>query len=430
MKRVGMVSVAIAIISTLGMVGCGAKTGTMVSDSQTSTLQSHDPTLGFIYGKPARNGIPAAVRLADLQKSNTWYNLDMVDAEIGYRFGYMNGQFAIQRTDDGANRWSSLKMPMIFKRTSLAMGSGEIENPNVQIVNADTIYLYAMMPTGELLMYHSTDAGGHWSMHRTGIRNGRDARLCSVSQPGNLDAWVLLQAGTSAGSDYRLLHIQKGGTVAYEQQVHLGANHLGLPASKSAAVAFTNATTGWIVDVTKQGQLRLYSTVDAGNRWTSRVLRSPAALIRWQATRVFQPTILESEGVFTVVYTKVVNGHKHDKTVVFRSRDAGAHFTGEVVDKLDDAMASYSGNPTYFMSPDYGYSINDGRLVRTTDTGTSWLTVHSPTLEMQLRNYPSVLAIDYASDPVGFMLLGSRDHRQSILLHTRDEGDTWSKVGQ
>lgn len=428
MKRECMVPLAIALTITIGITGCGQKTGTFVSDSQTSMLPSHDPTPGLIYSKPARVGIPAPVTFAELQKSNAWYNIDMPEADVGYRWGYMNGHFAMQRTETNAKQWYTLSLPTVLSRTNLAAGNGEMENPNVQIVGASKIYIYAIQPSGEWLICRSDDSGGHWQTHQTQVQNGQGLHLASVSQIGDKDTWVLMR---QSNATYRLFHVQKHGASVVEQQVQMGAGHAGLPPdSSTAAVAFTNAKTGWLVATTKAGQLVFYTTVDAGNRWTSRrTIHTPSAISGWRATRVFQPTILENEGVFTAIYTKQDKGRTLDKTVVFRSTDAGAHVIGGVVDKLDDAMANYSGSPTYYTNPDYGYSMNDGRLVRSTDSGASWRTIHSPTLERQLRRYPCVLDIDYVSDPVGYILLGSLDHKQTILLQTTDESRTWSQIG-
>ncbi|MFD1676890.1 hypothetical protein [Alicyclobacillus fodiniaquatilis] len=415
-----------ALAIFMGATGCGTannQTGALVSKSMTSSKKTS--TSGWMLHKPEHPGIPATVRLNSLERSNSWYTIDMASNEIGYRWGFLNGHFAMERTEDGGQNWNSVALPMTLTLAQMTPGNGQLINPNVQILDETTVYMFAVSGH-QLIALHSADGGSHFSTKRLPLAtNG--LRIESVNLLGDTDGWILLRGSGQDAATHLLYHLTNAATKATSQHVTAGATDAGLPASAQAVVRFTNPKDGWLLATATDGKLRLYATADGGATWRMRNLAAPSELDGYKAARVYTPVILEQEGTFVVRYTRT-GAQSPVKTVVFRSRDRGVHFTGQIVNELNDAMADYTGQPVFFATPDYGWSISDARLVMTRDSGTSWKTIHAPGLETTLHSYPRVLALDFVSDLSGFVLLQSQDYRKTQLLHTDDEGSSWSVV--
>lgn len=424
MYRSRLLSVAAAGAVALMVVGCGANTGAMISKSQTSLRPSHDTAA--VLQKPDPAGIPAAVSLTALQRNNVWYNIDLPDGDTGYRWGYMHGVFQIQRTDDRGATWRGVNVPVRFDLSTESVYRG-VENPQLAVVNLDTLYLYGV--SGHSFVRAGTsDGGAHWSVYRTDL--GADGfRVTSVSQPAKSQGWVLLAGTGAANSGVTLLyHVTNGGaTVAQVKVGHLPSAS-GLPMNAQAVVAFTNLRSGWLLTTTSSGELSLYRTDDGGRHWSVRTLKPPKQILGAKAVKVYQPQLLENEGTFAAVFTTGTGKSSKQHVVIFRSRDGGKTFAGELTDQLDGAKANYEGQPAVFATPDYGYAVNDGRLLRTTDSGDSWLTVHSPSLELWLQRYPCVLAMNFVSYTQGYMLLADATQKHTVLLQTAGLRDRWQPV--
>ncbi|TDY51040.1 hypothetical protein C7445_10131 [Alicyclobacillus sacchari] len=424
MYRSRLLSLAAAGAVALMAVGCGANTGAIVSKSQTSLRPSHDTAA--VLQKPDSPGIPAPVSLAALQHNNVWYNIDLPDGDTGYRWGYMHGVFQMERTEDRGVSWRGVNLPVRFRLGGDSAYRG-VENPQLAVVDLDTLYLYGV--SGRSFVRAGTsDGGAHWSTYRTDL--GADGfRVASVSQPAKSQAWVLL-AGTGAANSgvTRLYHVTNGGATAAEVKVGPLPSGSGLPMNAQAVVAFTNLRSGWLLATDPRGELSLYRTEDGGGHWSVRTLNPPKQILGARAIRVFQPQLLEHEGTFAAMFATGSGKSSKPHVVIFRSRDGGKTVAGELTDQLDGAQANYEGQPAVFTTPDYGYAVHGGRLLRTTDSGDSWLAVHSPSLELWLQRYPCVLAMDFVSYTQGYMLLADRAQKHTVLLQTAGLRDRWQPV--
>lgn len=430
MTKLRMASLLMAVVLSTSLAGCGnahtgISTGTIVSKSETSLRPSHAPTGAAMSQKTSDPTIPAPVSLSQLERSNAWYNVEMPDGTQGYRWGYLNGQFAMQRTVNHGDAWHALTLPVTFDLANA--GNGSIESPNVQIVGNDEIWLYAIEGK-TLVICKSTNAGDDWSVKKTAlVQSGY--RLVSVSQPSHVDAWVWLAHGSASQGKTSMFHVQSGASGIIVKPLLTGAIDSGANGAVEGAWTFSNGKQGVALSIDRSGVLHVSKTDDGAATWTSSVLRAPRPLGALPATNVYQPMVLGPEGTFVAVFRAAGSGQNGKRVVVFRSRDGGQTFAGELVDRLDQAQANYLGSPATFINPDYGYTISHGSLMRTTDSGDSWRTTHSPSLESYLHQYPCVLQMDFVSETMGYMLLGTKDHTRSILLRTDDRRYQWIPVG-
>ncbi|GMA62489.1 hypothetical protein NZD89_22220 [Alicyclobacillus fastidiosus] len=396
--------------------------GAFTGDTRTSSKESVLDTSGLAHQKPTDPSIPATVSLRALQQSNTYYNLSMATGEVGYRWGYVNGQLAMERTEDQGKSWYSLTLPLALRLDQMKAGTGALENPNVQVVDPDSVYVFAVIGS-RLLSLHTADAGHDWTQTSLPLATG-GLQLASVSLLGDQDGWMLLRGQGKQSGIHELYHLQDHATKATLLHVRPNAKDAGLPSGAQAVVSFTNPQKGWLVAATTASAVQLYMTNDAGRTWSSKTLPAPQELTGWKAVLVYQPAILEQEGSFLVRYARQTGAKMQYQVAGFRSINGGLQFKSRVEDQLQDAMASYTGDPAYFLNPDYGWAINDQRLVATWDGGMTWRTIHSSSFEPILHAYPRILGIDFVSDTVGYCLLQSADYKKTAFVHLTENGTT------
>ncbi|WAH39453.1 WD40/YVTN/BNR-like repeat-containing protein [Alicyclobacillus dauci] len=402
--------------------GAADSYGAFGGDTRTSLRDTHHDKAGLALQKPHQANIPATSAIGALQKSNTLYNLTMTGEDTGYRWGFVNGVFTMQRTMDGGAQWFPITLPTPWTLAQLSAGSGQLENPGVEVVDPESVYVFGLIGKN-LLALHTSDGGHHWSTKSLSLDQS-GMQIESVNMVGNQHGWILLRGGTKP-SFYRL---ENNATEFYPLKVQNGGTRTtGLPASAQAVVRFTNSNDGWLVATTSDGLLHFYMSHNGGDTWAGKTLPPPQGLKGWKAVRVFQPVILEKEGSFLVRYERITNGKAQMRIGTFRSIDGGAHFKSWFSDELDDATADYSGTPAHFINSDYGWTINDQRLMATWDGGFTWRTIHSSSLESILHAYPRVLSMDFMSDTFGWMLLQTGDYKRTALVKVTVNGTfTWA----
>lgn len=419
MVKQRLIHAVLALGVVAAMTGCAdGNKGAMPPETQTSTSPTHDQTPGLIYNKPAHTNTPVLASLGTLERSNAWYHYEFKSQDIGYRYGYINGIFSMQRTDHGVRGWYNVTLPANLRLASMVAGNGREENPYVRTVNSETVFIYAVL--GQQLSIYVTDNGGlNWKTHSFKLPT-TGLQLESVAQTGHSDAWLLLRS-PQHGGEQRLYHVRQNGALLTQEQVRLGASDAGLPVNARGVLGFANPKNGWLLATSADGRLLEYVTVDGGSRWVSHVVKAPTEVRGYKLSRVYAPTALEHDVTFSAIYQST-NTPSARRVVVYRSTDYGAHFTGQVVDKLTDAIAKYDGNPVDFTTPEYGFSLADGRIVATTDAGATWRTLHVAKVELAAQRYPCVLGMDMLNYGAGYLLLASKDVRQTKLLFTDYSG--------
>ena len=100
---------ALALCGTLALAGCGDGEGAQLTKSQ-SALKPPDQSAAML-DKPAQSGAPRPVAITTIQRKNLWYHVRLVDGETGYRYGYVRGQFRIERTTDRGVTWTRCRCP-------------------------------------------------------------------------------------------------------------------------------------------------------------------------------------------------------------------------------------------------------------------------------------------------------------------------------
>lgn len=430
MTHASRMSIACTALVFTVLTGCGtgesnsSVTGSFVAKSQTSSLPPDQAMSGALY-KPVHNGIPAPVRLNQLQRSNTYYNLMMADTQNGYRSGFIAGHFVMQATKDRGTSWYPIALPTSWNESLIAKGNGQAENPTVRVVDDKTFYVFTVL-SNELVVWRATDSGRHFKVEHFPLTKAY--QMESVSTLGDQDSYILLRGIGKNLDTHELLHVTAQGTKIQPMHLVKGATDAGLPATAKGVATFGSEKDGTVAATTTDGRLHVYQTRDGGKTWLTRSLTPPKGLNGWMAVRVYQPVQLGPEKTFVARYVGTKGGRAAIKTVVYQTRDNGYTFSSVVADRLTDAAADYLGNPVQFINPDYGFTISDGRLLMTTDSGNSWKTQHTPVLERRLHQYPRVLDIDFISANTAFVVLQSSDYRQTLVLRSNDGGLSFEVV--
>ncbi|WAH38451.1 WD40/YVTN/BNR-like repeat-containing protein [Alicyclobacillus dauci] len=421
----------LSIAALVPILGCGtwkAEAGSITENSSTSSFVSNTITSSLVVDHPHYPIFPASTHLNVLEHTNTWYNFSIPDGENGYRWGYMNGRFTMERTNSGGRTWCPVVLPVSWSQGLMMEGNGQLENPNVQVVNGHTIRVFGVIGK-RLEVLCSNDGGDEFTRKRIPLPVS-SLRLESVSMPkaGTKSAWVLLRGTGKMASVHELLHVQEeGGTCSLEHLVQ-GTQDAGLPVNAQGTVHFMNTHQGWVVATTSDGQLHVYMTSDEGDSWSHRIMEPPHGLTGWKAAKVYPPALCGKEATFVVRFVGLKQGRASVEPVVYRTRDGAGHFDGQVVSMLTDAVSNYTGNPVCFINPKVGYAVSGGHLMRTADAGSKWESVRSLQLENTLHQYPCVLGMDFISTEQGFILLQSHDHVHNILLRTVNQGSSWTVV--
>ncbi len=413
-----------ALCGTLALAGCGDGEGAQIAKSQ-SALKPPNQTAAML-DKPTRAGAPRSISITAIQRKNLWYHLRLVDGETGYRYGYVRGQFRMERTTDRGVTWKPLSLPGALRLSSQSAYAG-VENPQVAVVDLDTVAVYGV-DGNRFFRWATSDGGRHWQAASSSLPRG-GYRVTSVSQPSRKDAWVVLSGpAAETGGAPLIYRVSDAGARASLVRVDDAPEGSGLATGAQVEVVFANLRDGYIYAANPDGKLVAYQTRDGGAHFERRVLSAPASISGARVVRVFPPRALEQEITFASIWrTKSASGWR-DHVVVFRTRDGGDSYAGQVCDVLLGARANVEGAPCAFVTPDYGYAIKDGRLMRTSDSGTTWLTLHSTTLEQWLESHPYVLDIDYVSYTQGFVLVANANLNQTVLLATQGLRDRFAPV--
>ncbi|WP_367307289.1 hypothetical protein [Alicyclobacillus acidocaldarius] len=413
-----------ALCGVLALAGCGDGQGAQLSKSQ-SALKPPDQSAAML-DKPAHPTAPRAISLAELQRKNLWYHVQLVDGETGYRYGYVRGQFRMERTTDRGVTWQPISLPVAF-RLSDQSSYGGAENPQVAVVDLDTVAIYGV-EGNRLVRLTTSDGGRRWQVASTELPHG-GYRVTSVSQPSRKDAWVVLAGPASeSGTSPLLYRVSDAGARIAQVKVDTAAPGSGFAPGAEVEVSFANLRDGYVYAANPDGKLVTYRTRDGGMHFERRALSAPAPIAGAKVARLFPPRALEQEVTFASIWRTKSAAGVRDHVVVFRTRDGGDSYAGQVCDVLLGARANAEGAPCAFVTPDYGYAIKDGRLMRTSDSGTTWLTVHSTTLEQWLDSYPYVLDVDYVSYTQGFVLAANASLTQTVLLATQGLRDRFAPV--
>jgi photosystem II stability/assembly factor-like uncharacterized protein len=232
----------------------------------------------------------------------------------------------------------------------------------------------------------TTDGGDTWQMHNLN-RNDAVARILFTSES---NGWIL--AGTADAVSYNahhLLHTSDGGTT-WEEQITSDSIDF-------RAISFADSLTGCIVGTREHiWHANIFHTVDGGLHWSE--------------------TVIDTLGpLYDIDFVDSQNGWAAGNSGLMRTYDGGENWT--IVRPLGlslfTCISFVDQNSGWAGGVPLEFGIN-GRMVHTTDGGTTWSLLPGISTfdlrRLKFSNAAEGCALDYWGDPI---------------YSTQDSGRTW-----
>ncbi len=352
---------------------------------------------------------------ASPRTSLSFVGIHMLDSASGW--ATTRGDFLY--TSDGGRHWSR-RNPAGFDATSTGP-SGTVAAPlsNAAFAGPDEAWIAVSTP-GTVTVFHSTDAGMHWS--RAVVKPDFAAGMPATDIPSVLDltfadrrnGWLLATSGGMGlgGEDVELYRTTDGGVswglaaMATQQ----GPSPTGLPAGGiKTGIGFANPHQGWLTGYRgSEAGIWLYRTNDAGTTWARTTLPTPAGHSSTEFPLTFPPVFIgPSAGVLPTAWT----APSGSDTVFFVTPDSGATWRASTPIRSTSPMHLWS-----WPSMTHGVAANNTTLCTTSTGGTRW----------QCNPLPASLngptALDFVSAQRGWMIATGR------LFETTDGGRNWVPV--
>lgn len=384
--------------------------------------------------------------------------------------------YVLARSPDGAQHWQGVVQHFSHDPSlaAVAPGPGTIDG-TLDAVDATTAYLTGTcaigcgQPEGITAVGRTTDGGRTWQNFPS--IPGLPATFMALSFPTPTRGWLLVRwnvpppAGSMiAQARSAILSTRDGGMSWTMQNPRLPAIHPGV-------VNFANAQVGCL-----GGRMTISCTSDGGRTWSTTwpglveivQLQFVDARVGWAVARsLLEPELLpgpEARKAYDVGSPSIVlgttDGGQHWRYLAnlggLRSIDFVDHQHGWVI--TDQALlgstdggktwqlrstlpsaglgARYAGigpypSPISFVSPTLGWAVGtDGRVLRTTDGGTTWVRQWIAPFGASWNSGPE--DIRFTSPRVGWLLLvmgqGCASQEAYALYRTDDGGVHWSLV--
>lgn len=277
----------------------------------------------------------------------------------------------------------------------------------------------AAASAGTVTVFHTADAGAHWSS--AAVHPNADAGMEATDTPMVLgldfptlsDGWLLTSAGgMGAGSeDVELYRTGDGGTTwthiaaATQQQ----PSPTGLPdAGVKTGIGFTGPQQGWVTGYRgSQAGIWLYETGDAGHTWRATTPPTPPGVNAEATPQTFPPLFTSGgDGVLPVIWPGNVS-----TTVFYATADGGNTWRPTTPIKSADPMQIWS-----WPTATNGAAANDTTWCETDNAGQSWQCKPLPAALQGITN------LDLFSPQSGWAIADGK------LLRISDGGQTWSPI--
>lgn len=340
------------------------------------------------------------------QRFSVLSSLHMVDAQTGWA---VTEKGRIVRTTDGGVHWQDLtpKYPPPLALSAQQRAAADFltsSNAWVAVSDADA---------ATTMLLRTVDGGQTWQ--NTHIPTATVTQITFItSQLG----WMLAKFPVAASAEtVEIYRTTDGGKSWVKVSMVLAAStdtpppgHLPFGGTKTG-LGFLNTTTGWATgSFPVNGYTFLYTTHDGGGTWDPQTLplsaQEASSHLSINPPRFFSA----SDGLLPVSFDSE-SGSNLD---VYVTHDGGTTWQGTVP---VPALASVSAFPDV----DHGWASDGTRLYRTRDAGQHW-TKLAPGVHLQ-----HISSIDFVSSDIGWAS-GSTATNSPAFFKTVDGGDTWTVI--
>jgi photosystem II stability/assembly factor-like uncharacterized protein len=371
-------------------------------------------------------GNPAA---ASAENKNNRYQIQtrltdfqLLSATTGLAWGCTRNELRLYITEDNGKTWTNISP------------AASVPFPTTPEYGKDIFFLdpnhgfIVRNPagSGDTIVLRTTDGGVTWKV--TSFPGNGEVKAMVFADPSN--GWILSE-GNSRENGQRSLFATDDGAQSFEALLG-GTDPVSLLSSDTpsgapglhSSMAFTSPLRGFVSEI-KEGLPTLYITQNGGLTWS-------------RNDRFFNLDKYSTCDSFTIGTVSFFSGNGREGWIpVGCSRGNSTKFNGYFTDDSGNTwtlapfkLSWQTGlneklTPT-FLTRDEGWTILDSTVYHTTDQGASWEALpESEKLMETLKGYPEIVKLQFFNSRVGWLLVAKEDQQRSLLMQTKDGGQSW-----
>lgn len=345
-------------------------------------------------------------RLADFQ----WVN-----GKTLFAWGAAGDYLRLYRTDDVGNSWTNVTPG----DSDLTVGSMQ-KGRSITFLDADHVWVAAAMNDKPVTIYRSANGGRDWKSAY--LDKSTYPTAIAFSSPQN--GWLLTSSDAVMGSTEKSLYATQDGGASWKllTRTEFADEPNNAPGTLPLAgtvqgLTFIDSHNGWLSLVSHAELPLLYRSKDGGKTWSKADLAVPkerdGVPMNLNDSPIFFPQ--ERGSGWLQVRTSTDSNLTID---AFVTSDGGEHWTFTALGLQDSA---------FFLDSKQIWGWRSGALVHSSDSGATWKTLpNKEVLVDKLKAYPHPLDMQFVTSQTGFLLMGSKDGKKSLLLSTTDGGVSWT----
>lgn len=341
----------------------------------------------------------------------------MIDARTGWAVTDQPDANALLRTSDGGMNWINVT-PLNSSSQRISVDNAAVLSSLVAwVASSDTA---AGSPSGTTRIFHTVDGGQTWGHVPVPVLSAISMHFIDP-----LDGWLLTQEadGSGMGREAASIYRSDDGGVTWTKVAGTSAhdNSSGLPlAGAKMAIAFRDATTGWITGGgIVNDQLHLYVTHERGRTWREQKIPLPPQVTSpWQDHPTPPKFFTKQDGILAAEYDygETQSPRSFISIVVFYvTRNGGTTWT--YTTPVPARLTSWDSPPS-FIDINHGWTTDGHILYATRDGGRHWMKF------LPTGPFSEVKQLEFISPQVGWALRET----SPFLLKTLDAGHLWVPV--
>lgn len=378
-------------------------------------------------GTPSKSKVEDGNKRYQIQTRLTDFQL--LSSTTGLAWGCTRNELRLYITQDNGETWTN-----ISPAASLQFAETPEYGRDIFFLDPNHGFIIRN-PKGseDTIMLRTTDGGATWKV--TSFPENNVVSAMYFTDPAH--GWMLSETDGSFLEGRYSLYATEDGGLSFENPTGLD-NGFELRISSSTAprpsdepisddnlsITFTSVQHGFIGD-TQEGYPRLFMTEDGGLTWE-------------ENGQFFNRNKYSTCESFTMGTISFFSENKQEGWVpIGCSRGDTTKYNGYFTEDAGHTWAlvpfslSWQQGINEFLAPTFlnskeGWTILDSTVYYTSDQGSHWEPLpQSRKLRSTLQDYPEIVKLQFFSSRVGWLLVAKEDQQRSLLMQTKDGGQSW-----
>ncbi|WP_151736364.1 WD40/YVTN/BNR-like repeat-containing protein [Paenibacillus tengchongensis] len=348
----------------------------------------------------------------------------LLNESAGLAWGVTKNELRMYMTRDNGSTWSN-----ISPSANVQFMANPVYGQEIFFTDPDNGWIIrSAFGLTETVVLRTSDGGQHWKISSFPDSNNISSIYFYNTQHG----WLMTSWDASSTKESKALYATGDGGATWNMVMQ---NEQYNPSLPNTTLPMNGVTTGMIFRDALRGFVtlqtgalpKIYMTQDGGTTWIQgqdflvnpqlagcdRVITGEPQFFAGGNTSGWMPVGCQKEKQESISYNGyfTANGGMNWKFVSLNFRDQ----TG-----INRHIAPD------FLNAETGWIINDDRLYKTVNGGTTWTALPtSSVLQSKLLEYPEIVKLQFISRDVGWLLIQKEEDRRSILLQTTNGGVSW-----